>query len=557
MAAGIGLLGLLLRQPLIVSFIAVGLLAGPSVLDVVRSDAEIELLSNLGIAVLLFLVGIKLDVKLIRSLGRIALLTGLGQVLFTSVFGYLIGLALGLGQVTSLYVAVALTFSSTIIIVKLLSDKREIDSLHGQIALGFLIVQDLVVVLAMIVLSAIGIGAAEEGGHGSGRLPLVLFSGLAMVAFVVLFVRYLANPLTARLARAPELLVLFAIAMAAMFAAAGELVGLGKEVGGLLAGVSLASSPYRETIAARLAPLRDFLLLFFFISLGSTLDLSLLGAHIGGAVVFSVFVLVGNPLIVLAIMGAMGYRKRTGFLAGLTVAQISEFSLIFVAMGVSLGHLGEETLGLVTMVGLVTIAASTYMITYSHQLYALFEPALRLFERWRDRREPPDPEVRGKGGYKVIIFGLGRFGTAIGLRLQKRGFRVLGVDFNPLAIRRWREAGLNARFGDATDAEFIEELPLDQAEWMVATVPSLPTGLSHEDTRTTLIQLARAAGFRGRIAIASHQPPETEELRGAGADLVLEPFHDAADRAVELLCGAAAEERTDIPTIATEDKQAP
>ena len=554
MAAGIGLLGLLLRQPLIVSFIAVGLLAGPSVLDVVRSDAEIELLSNLGIAVLLFLVGIKLDVKLIRSLGRIALLTGLGQVLFTSVFGYLIGLALGLGQVTSLYVAVALTFSSTIIIVKLLSDKREIDSLHGQIALGFLIVQDLVVVLAMIVLSAIGIGAAEEGGHGSGRLPLVLFSGLAMVAFVVLFVRYLANPLTARLARAPELLVLFAIAMAAMFAAAGELVGLGKEVGGLLAGVSLASSPYRETIAARLAPLRDFLLLFFFISLGSTLDLSLLGAHIGGAVVFSVFVLVGNPLIVLAIMGAMGYRKRTGFLAGLTVAQISEFSLIFVAMGVSLGHLGEETLGLVTMVGLVTIAASTYMITYSHQLYALFEPALRLFER---RREPPDPEVRGKGGYEVIIFGLGRFGTAIGLRLQKRGFRVLGVDFNPLAIRRWREAGLNARFGDATDAEFIEELPLDQAEWMVATVPSLPTGLSHEDTRTTLMQLARAAGFRGRIAIASHQPPETEELRGAGADLVLEPFHDAADRAVELLCGAAAEERTDIPTIATEDKQAP
>jgi len=393
MAAGIGLLGLLLRQPLIVSFIAVGLLAGPSVLDVVRSDAEIELLSNLGIAVLLFLVGIKLDVKLIRSLGRIALLTGLGQVLFTSVFGYLIGLALGLGQVTSLYVAVALTFSSTIIIVKLLSDKREIDSLHGQIALGFLIVQDLVVVLAMIVLSAIGIGAAEEGGHGSGRLPLVLFSGLAMVAFVVLFVRYLANPLTARLARAPELLVLFAIAMAAMFAAAGELVGLGKEVGGLLAGVSLASSPYRETIAARLAPLRDFLLLFFFISLGSTLDLSLLGAHIGGAVVFSVFVLVGNPLIVLAIMGAMGYRKRTGFLAGLTVAQISEFSLIFVAMGVSLGHLGEETLGLVTMVGLVTIAASTYMITYSHQLYALFEPALRLFER-----PGVSPPTRRSGG---------------------------------------------------------------------------------------------------------------------------------------------------------------
>ena len=314
MAAAIGLFGILLRQPLIVSFNAVGLIAGPSALDVVRSDDKIDLLSELGIAVLFFLVGIKLDVKLIRSLGRVALMTGLGQVLFTSVFGYLIGLALGLGHVTSLYVAVALTFSSTIIIVKLLSDEREIDSLHGQIALGFLIVQDLVVVLALIVLSAIGIGAATEGGGGAGGPVLtVLASGLALVALVVLFVRYIADPLTERLARAPELLVIFAIAMAAMFAAIGQFVGLGKEVGGLLAGVALASTPYRETISARLAPLRDFLLLFFFIALGATLDLSLLGAHVTGAIVFSLFVLIGNPLIVLAIMGAMGYRKRTGF----------------------------------------------------------------------------------------------------------------------------------------------------------------------------------------------------------------------------------------------------
>jgi Kef-type K+ transport system membrane component KefB len=446
MAAAIGLFGILLRQPLIVSFIAVGLIAGPSALDVVRSDEQIDLLSELGIAVLLFLVGIKLDVKLIRSLGTVSLMTGLGQVAFTSVFGYLIGLALGLGHVTSLYVAVALTFSSTIIIVKLLSDKREIDSLHGQIALGFLIVQDLVVVLAMIVLSAIGIGAGEGKG---GSVVTVFASGLAMVGLVVLFVRYVADPLTERLARAPELLVIFAIAQAALFAAIGDLVGLGKEVGGLLAGVSLASTPYRETIAARLAPLRDFLLLFFFIALGATLDLSLLGAHVTGAIVFSLFVLIGNPLIVLAIMGAMGYRKRTGFLAGLTVAQISEFSLIFVAMGVSLGHVGQDALGLVTMVGLVTIAASTYMITYSHQLYALCEPSSASSSAGARRASLPRRRIQA-AGYPVIVFGLGRFGTAIGMRLARRGVRVLGVDFNPLAVRRWRELGLEAEFGDAT-----------------------------------------------------------------------------------------------------------
>lgn len=542
MAAGIGLVGHLLRQPLIVSFIAVGLLAGPSALDIVHSDEQIALLSELGIAVLLFLVGIKLDVKLIRSLGAVSVMTGLGQVSFTAFFGYLIGIALGLGHTTSLYVAVALTFSSTIIIVKLLSDKREIDALYGQIALGFLIVQDLVVVLAMIVLSAIGIGATVDGGHGTGSVPGVLLSGVALVVAVILFVRYAANPLTERLARVPELLVIFSIALAAIFAAFGDAAGLGKEVGGLMAGVALASTPYRETIAARLASLRDFLLLFFFIALGATLDLSLLGTHVWGAVIFSLFVLIGNPLIVLAIMGSMGYRKRTGFLAGLTVAQISEFSLIFVAMGVSLGHVDKDALGLVTMVGLVTIAASTYMITFSHHLYTFFEPVLGIFERKNTPREPLESASHGDGHFKIIIFGLGRFGTAIAMRLKKRGIRVLGVDFNPASVRHWRELGLEAEFGDATDPEFVAELPFKGVDWLVSALPRHPTGLSHEDSRTTLVQLARSAGFSGRIAAASYSVWDTELLFGAGTDMILEPFQDAADRTVELLGGVDGEE---------------
>ena len=156
----------------------------------------------------------------------------------------------------------------------------------------------------------------------------------------------------------------------------------------------------------------------------------------------------------------------------------------------------------------------------------------------------------------MIIFGLGRFGTAIGMRLQKRGIRVLGVDFNPLAVRRWRELGLDTEFGDATDPEFVAELPLTRAEWVISTVPIHPTGLSHEDTRTTLIQLTRSAGFRGRVAVASHHPRDTEELFGAGADIVLEPFQDAADRAADLLCGAPEEERTEIPSIDSEEREA-
>ena len=543
MAAAVGFVGLLLRQPLIVSFIAVGILAGPSVLDIARSDEQIDLLAELGIAVLLFLVGLKLDLNLVRTLGPVALLTGLGQVLFTTVFGFLIAQALGLSVVASIYVAVALTFSSTIIIVKLLSDKREIDALHGRIALGFLIVQDLVVVLAMIVLSAWGVGA--EGDGALGEVLVVFAYGLMMLLGVWLFIRYLATPLVARLAQAPELLVSFAIGWAALLAALGHYLGFGKELGGLLAGISLASTPFREAIAARLSSLRDFLLLFFFIALGASLDLSVLGQSVFAAVVLSLFVLIGNPLIVLAIMGAMGYRKRTGFLAGLTVAQISEFSLIFMAMGVTLGHVSSDALGLVTLVGLITIACSTYMITYSHQIYARLEPLLGVFER-RGAGAEEDRFTVETGQHDIVIFGLGRYGSAIAQELQQTGKRILGVDFDPTSIRHARAQGIESVYGDATDPEFLGHLPLSKVHWAILAVPELATGVTHDDPRLALITGLKQTTFRGRLAVTAHQMASVERLEAAGADLVLLPFRDAASQAAALVLGQTTPAELDI-----------
>jgi len=535
LAAAVGFLGLMLRQPLIVSFIAVGIVAGPSVLNIARSDEQIDLLAELGIAILLFLVGLKLDFKLVRSLGAVALVTGLGQVAFTTVFGFLIALAVGLDARTALYVAVALTFSSTIIIVKLLSDKREIDSLHGRIALGFLIVQDIVVVVAMIVLSAIGVGGGEDAGLMD--VLSVFGYGLAMLAAVAVFIRYAANPLVERLSRAPELMVSFAIGWAALLAALGHYLGFGKELGGLLAGASLASTPFREAIAARLASLRDFLLLFFFIALGASLDLSVLGASVGPAIVLSLFVLIGNPLIVLALLGAMGYRKRTGFLAGLTVAQISEFSLIFMAMGLSIGHVADEAVGLVTLVGLVTIAASTYMITYSHRLYAVFEPVIGVFER-RKMEAPREDAPETARPHDVILFGLGRYGLGIAAVLRDAGYRVLGVDFSPAAIRAARAQGYDVVFGDATDPEFIAHLPLGRAKWLVMAVPEHDLGLTHDDPRFSLLRAARDLGFAGKVAVAAHREATAEALMEAKADLVLMPYRDAAFAAARMIATA-------------------
>ncbi|MEQ8733815.1 MAG: cation:proton antiporter [Rhodospirillaceae bacterium] len=534
LAAIIGSVGLLLRQPMIVSFIAVGVLAGPSVLGIVKSHEHIELLAELGIAVLLFLVGLKLDLKLIRTLGPVALATGLGQVTFTSVIGFLIGLALGLDTVTSLYVAVALTFSSTIIIVKLLSDKREVDSLHGRIAIGFLIVQDLVVVLAMMILSAFGV-SAQEGADGSVfvHIGTVLLYGLMMLGFILLFIRYLATPLVSRVAHSQELLIIFAIAWAALLAAIGSQLGFSKELGGLLAGISLASTPFREAIVARLSSLRDFLLLFFFIALGSQLDLGLLGGQIGPALLFSVFVLIGNPLIVMIIMGLMGYRKRTGFLAGLTVAQISEFSLIFMAMGLTLGHVSKESLGLVTLVGLITISLSVYMITYSHGLYSRLESWLGVFERKTPYREAKlEQQHMTKGEYDVILFGLGRYGKALAHYLQQQEFSLLAVDFNPDEVRRWRAQGHAAVYGDASDPAFIESLPLRGVKWIVSAMPQHNIGVTHEDPRLSLLEGLKQQRYGAGIAISTQHLHDQEILKEKGATLILLPFYDAAEQAV-------------------------
>jgi Kef-type K+ transport system membrane component KefB len=527
LAAVVGAFCVRLRQPLIVAFIAVGILVGPSVLGWVSANDQVDLLAKLGITLLLFVVGLKLDLHIIRTMGPVALATGLGQVAFTSIIGYLIALMLGMTPITALYVAVALTFSSTIIIVKLLSDKREVDTLHGRIALGFLIVQDLVVVLAMIGLNALG----ETSEASVTYATLVVFvKGSAFLVVIGLVTRYLLPNLLHLLSRSQELLVLFGIAWAVALATLGDMLGFSKEVGAFLAGVSLASTPYRDALGARLVSLRDFLLLFFFIDLGARLDLGLLGTQFVESLVFSLFVLIGNPLIVMVIMGALGYRKRTGFLAGLTVAQISEFSLILGALGVSLGHIEAETMGLITLVGLITISASTYMIIFSHPLYEWLGPWLKVFERKRPYRELGQGEAPEDGVTEIVLFGMGRYGSGIAQALRERDCRVLSVDYNPELVRSGDSMSQPIRYGDAEDPEFIASLPLAHTQWLVCTVRD-------RHVSQALIHTLRSLGYAGRIAVTAHAPNEVASLEQAGADLVLVPFEDAAREAADRLLG--------------------
>ncbi len=521
-----GALAVRLRQPVLIAYIVVGIAASPAGFGLVEAHDQIALLAQIGVAVLLFLVGLRLDLHHVRLIGPVALAAGVAQIAATAAIAFALVLPSGRSAMEALYVGVALTFSSTIIIVKLLSDKRELDSLHGRIAVGILIVQDIAVVLAMLAMSAL------HGGGGAPPLELAATLGLRVAAAALLLyglMRYLLPRLVGAMARSQELLLVFAIAWGTGLATLGEWVGFSREAGAFIAGFTLASTAYREAMSARLAGIRDFLLLFFFIELGARLDLGTLGDALWPAALLSAFVLAGKPLIVMAIMGYFGYRKRSGLFIGLTMAQISEFSIVFVALGVTLGHVGPATLNLITLVGVITFTLSTYLILYAHPLYERLSPWLGAFERRRPLRElAVERQRRPEGVPQVIVFGLGRYGSRLLSQLQGHGIRALGVDFDPEAVRALRRQGLAVRFGDGENPDFLETLAMRDVPWVVTTLPQW-------ESNRAFLHALRGAGFRGRVAGVARDEAHAAALGRVGVERVLHLFNDAADNAARML----------------------
>lgn len=523
-AAGIGALAFWSRQPLIIAFILVGVLLGPAGLDWVRAHDQVDLFAKLGIGLLLFVVGLKLDPHLIRSVGPVAAVAGIVQMAVTAALGFGTAIWLGLAPIHAFYVAAAMMFSSTVIIVKLLSDKREIDTLHGRIALGILIMQDIVVILLMIGVTALSPDALEV--DLGKELITVLGKGIAFLALIALATRYALPRLMHSLAHWPELLTLFAIAWAIGLASLGTGLGFSKEVGAFVAGVALASTPYKAILGARLATLRDFLLLFFFIDLGVQIDISYLSALIGPAIVLSMIVFFGKPVIVAMLVSRMGYAQRTAVTTGLTTGQISEFSLIFAALGLSLGHINESTMGLITLIGLITIGLSTYMILYSQWIYKRLAPVLALFKG--TTKQVTESATVDLPPIDTIVFGLGRYGRNLAQELQRRGRSVLGVDYDPERVRFWRDRGLATLYGDLEDSELYHALPLADAKWVVSTIPG-------PDRSRILLHALQHHGYFGRTAVTAETMLHRDSLLTDGANVVLLPFRDAAAEAADKL----------------------
>lgn len=526
LTAIIGFVAIQFRQPLILAFILVGVIAGPNGCELISAHNQMDVLASFGVTLLLFIVGLKLDVESIRAYGAVVMLLGIGQMLLTTLFGFLFSLASGIDWLPALLVATAFAFSSTIIIIKLLSDKTELDSLYGRIAVGILIVQDLVAVVAIIVLSSLN---AASHSSLAADLSILALKGLGFLLGVLILARRVLPYVLEWSAQSRELLVLFALAFAALLAVCSEVLGFGKEIGGFLAGIALASSHFREAIASRLDTVRNLLLVFFFINLGAALEFNSLSTIIVPSFILSAFVLVAKPLIVMILMGMMRFRKRTAFMTSITMGQVSEFSLILAALANELGYINNEMVSLIILVSLITIALSTYLFESANTIYNYCAPYLGLFERdmvYRDDMAVKQTNEK----INVIVYGYGRHGEFLAGVLEAKRMHVLGVDFDPRKVRMRHKHQVPLRYGDAEDVEFMKTLPLSDAEWVVSTIPSY-------DVNKVLVTALRELNFKGKIALSAYQETDIEPFNKLKVNLVLIPYRDAAISAAEQIAG--------------------
>ncbi|MCC7570438.1 cation:proton antiporter [Candidatus Micrarchaeota archaeon] len=460
----------LLKQPLIIGYILSGILAGPLFFSLTQSIETISIFAQMGISFLLFLVGLHLNPKIIREIGKVSLITGVGQVVFTTILGFLICQALGFSIIESIYIAIALTFSSTIIIMKLLSDKKDLETLYGKIAIGFLIVQDLIAIFILMMLA--------PSSNGIGMLEMVLITavkGLVVIVALGLVGWFVIPPVTKHIAQSQEYLLLFVIGWCLVISSVFYILDFSIEAGALVAGVMLSFSPYNHEISSRVKPIRDFFIVLFFIMLGSQMVFGNILQQIPLILVLSALILIGNPLIVIILMGLMGYTKRNGFMAGLTVAQISEFSLILITLGIRLGHLTNEILSIITIVGIITITGSTYMILYSGKIYPYISGFLSFFERKGKKIDEYKYQTDGK--YGIILFGYNRIGFDVFKTLKKIDKNILVVDYDPETIIKLSNKGIECRYGDANDSELLDELEIGNAKMIISTIPDVETNL--------------------------------------------------------------------------------
>ena len=508
-----------IKQPPIIAYLLAGVLVGPLFLNLIPSGelAEMfQLFARIGVAFLLFIVGLSLDLRVLKEVGGVASTAGIIEVIITGSIGFIISVNLGFSHVASIYIAAALAFSSTVVVVKILSDKGEIDTLHGRIALGILIIEDIVAALALMIIPML------NSSKNIFSIFLNFGMGVGIILLVFLLSKFLLRNFISYLAKSQETLFLFGIAWALALATVFNSLGFSMEIGALIAGMSLASSKYHFELGSKIRPLRDFFIVLFFVFFGSRLAAGLSWHTVSIALLLSLFILIGKPIIVISVLRWFGYKKRTNFLAASSLAQISEFSLILVLLGFTLGYLSQEALSLIVLVAIFTIFASSYSIYYSHWIFNRLSRFLVFFER------NPREEIVITKDYDIILIGYHRMGYRLLEKIKKMRLKVLVIDYNPKVISVLENRKVDCIYGDIGDKEFLRELPLKNIKMIISTAPGF-------DANVILKGELETVNPQAIFVATAEKPEEAVDLYKEKIDFVLVPHHLGGEYAAHII----------------------
>ena len=541
-AAVLALVARSVKQPLILGYILGGALLGPSVgLGVVTDEASIELISEIGLILLLFIIGLELSIPRLLQTGRTIIVSGLLQFpICAALFWFAaapIATATG-GSFDRLYLGVTLSLSSTLIVVKLLSDKFEMGTLGGRITLGVLIFQD-IWAIAFLALQP-NLGALRAG-------PLIgsLAAGAGLVLAAGALSRWVLPRLYRAIAKSPEMVLVTSMAWCFLVAGTAGALGLSKEMGALIAGMTIASFPYGTEVIGRLSGVRDFFVTLFFVALGLKVPAPS-GQVIVLACVVAVLVVLSRFVSIFAIFAALRLDARTAGVVAINLSQISEFSLVIVSLGVGYGHVSDGLGSLVLYAMLLMSVTSTYTTLFNHQIATGIARALEVtgIPRWFGARrdEEGGPGGHGDGVHDLFLLGVSREGLAFLEHLERTRplmkQRIVAIDFNPETLERLRAAGVEAHYGDIANPETLQHAGIDRAAVVVSSISDW--FLKGVDNRRLLHQ-ARSLAPRAQVIVTADTLAGAEALYGEGADYVLLPSALSAEHLYSLLSTEATD----------------
>jgi Kef-type K+ transport system membrane component KefB len=459
-AGAVSILMRLLKQPLIMGYIITGILVGPTFLHLIHEKDAFETFSEIGIALLLFIIGLELSVAAIRRLGKPVFITAVALLGIMVSIGYLIGTAMHFTTTEAVLTGFALFYSSTIIIAKVLSDKKQLTRLNGQLAIGVILIDDIIATFALLYVTT-----NTGGGLDLLDISFLVLKGVMTAAVLALLGTKVLPKFTKFIASSQELLFIFALAWGFGIASLVNAIGFSVEVGALFAGVTLAHLPYVHQIGAKLKPLRDFFIILFFISLGESLELANLTSAIVPALILSAVTLIIKPLVVMTSLGLLRYTKRTSFMTSINLSQISEFSIILIVLAHSAGMVSAQLSAIITLVAIITIATSTYLMKYDDAIFRRFEKHLHLFERSIIN----ESQHRAKA-YPLVLFGFLNGGDKFLKTFHAMRHRFVVVDYDPEVIEELERKHIEFLYGDATDPELLADIDFEKAKLVVNTI---------------------------------------------------------------------------------------